>query len=100
LVLIHGTTDVVPDCGSDLPFVDEAGTIPVEDQRGIDRRGLLSVDIDVEEHLARCLPTGGLRLARCLGALDDDRAVGCEELGELGIYDARSIARTGRIGQN
>jgi len=50
--IVDGPSDMVPDLGFALPFVDQAGLGPVEDEARVDGGGLASTRVHIKEDLA------------------------------------------------
>ena len=82
---------MIPYGGLQLPFIDQTRRVAVEHDRGIDADHAPGVVVDVQQYLARGRPHGGRGLPASLGAFDEHRPGGFEQLRQLGVDDARQV---------
>ena len=95
-VSVHFAPDLIPDRGHELPLVDQARTIALEQHGRRHEPRRPSLVVHVEANFAPGSLTRGLCLAAPARALDEHGACGTEAGDELRVYDARPI-RDGRL---
>ena len=92
---VHGAADAVPDPRDHLPFVQQSGCRPIEDERGVQLRGATGIDVDVEEHGAGSALPGGRGLADSLGSLNHDGTEGGESGSQLVVHHSGAVVHAG-----
>jgi len=70
--VIDEAADMIPEYRFHLPFIDQPGNIPSQNQHGINRHRLTGILIDIEKDLAGGSLSGRGSLPGRLGPLDDD----------------------------
>jgi hypothetical protein len=83
----------VPDARDQLPFVDQARPITLEEQRRVERRGGSSRVFAIEADGAAGCSEGRLRLAAGSRSLDEHGTGGQEPRLELVIGESRPVVR-------
>ena len=85
---IHRPPHVVPDRGHDLPFIDEPGRFPGENQGRLDVGCSASLLVDVEQDDARRECFGSRGLSASLRPFDDDGPGRCQPKPQFRFDDA------------
>jgi len=84
---------VIPDLRLQLPFIDEAGNLPLQDQGGIDGGRLARIRVDVQSDDAPGNLQSGAGLAAGLWPLQHNGPDGFKQGSELRVYDPRVVHR-------
>lgn len=90
-MIVHATSHMVPDCRYELPLIDQARAVSIEQQSRCHEPRRPCLIVNVEAHLAPCGLPRGLRLAASAGTLDEYRAGRSEAGAELRVDDAGTV---------
>ncbi len=89
--VINGPAHMVPDHWLRLPLVDQARSLPIQEQPGIDGDCILDTRVCVHPNLARCYLAGHGSLAASSWTFDKNPSRGHEEFGQFLVSYAGKI---------
>lgn len=93
---IDFATNVVPDLGNELPFVDQARAVAFQEYLRCDEPSRSGIVVDVKPDLAPGDTASRLGLSATTRSFNDDGPEGPEVDGKFSVDDARPIVESGR----
>jgi hypothetical protein len=90
-VVVHISADVIPDCGHELPFIDQTWVLTRQQDLRSYESSSSRLIVDIEAHLAASSSSGRLGLPATSWPLDEDGSGRPEPLGQLGIHDPAPV---------
>ena len=86
--------NVIPQCGLQLPLIDQARRVAFECDRRIDSDHAPDIVVYVQQDLARGHTHGGCRFPASLWALDKHRPGGLQQFRQLGVDDSWQVVHS------